>query len=176
MLTQETLKEILDYNPTTGIFTRLVSGSNRSKAGNVVGSPNGAGYLQVKIQRKMYQLHRLAFLFVEGYLPENDVDHMNGTVDDNRWKNLREVSRSCNMQNQQLGSANKSGFTGVFWRKQSGKWLASIQINKNGIHIGLYKTATDAAVARVKYEDNCKDWTCNHQATNRVKLRSMGLL
>jgi len=177
MLTQEKLKEILSYDQTTGVFVRLVSGrGGRSRVGDVVGCPNGDGYLHSKIKGKHYLIHRLAFLFVEGYFPENQVDHKNGVVTDNRWLNLREVTQFCNMQNQRLSTANKSGFTGVIWHKQAGKWNASIRINRKLIHIGLYATATDAAIARVEYEDNCPGWTCNHQATNRVKLRDMGAI
>jgi len=176
MITQAKLKELFDYNTETGVFTRLVTVNSRGRVGDVVGSPDGGGYLQATIQGKKYKLHRLAFLFVEGYLPENDVDHKNGTVDDNRWLNLREVTQRCNSQNCKLSNANKSGFTGVFWAKQSGKWLANIRINNKIIYIGLYKTATEAAIARVEYEDNCPNWTCNFQSTNRVKLRAMGII
>jgi len=176
MLTQEKVRELFDYEPTTGIFTRLVRVSGAKGVGSVVGSPDGNGYLQVRIRGKLYLLHRLAFLFVEGYFPENQVDHKNGVVADNRWLNLREVSNACNMQNCKLSNANKSGFTGVYWDKYAGKWIAHIKINQKHIHIGLYKTATDAAIARVNYEDNCQAWTCNHQDNNRVKLRAMGLI
>ena len=176
MLTQEKLRELFDYNPETGVFTRLVRMGQRGKAGAVVGSPDTKGYLQAKIRGKIYILHRLAFLFMEGYTPENYVDHKNGVVDDNRWLNLREVSMACNLQNQKLSNANKSGFTGVCWHKQNAKWHAEIQIDKKKIHIGYYATATDAAVARVNYEDSCPNWSCNHQDNNRVKLRSMGVI
>jgi len=176
MITQEKLKELLSYDQTTGVFVRLVTVNNRSKVGAVVGSPDKDGYLKMGIKGKTYRLHRLAFLFVEGYIPENQVDHKNGVVTDNRWENLREVSGLCNLQNCKMSKNNKSGFNGVAWAKHAGKWRASIQINKKVIHIGLYKTATDAAVARVKYEDDCPNWTCNHQATNRVKLREMGAI
>jgi len=176
MLTQEKLRELFDYNPETGVFTRLVRMGQRGKAGAVVGSPDTNGYLRVMVQGKKYRLHRLAFLFMEGYFPENQVDHKNGIVDDNSWENLREVSMACNMQNCKLSNANKSGFTGVYWHKHASKWIAQIKINQKHIHIGLYKTATEAAIARVEYEDNCKDWTCNHQDNNRIKLRVMRLI
>ena len=176
MLTQENVRELFDYDPETGIFTRLVRVSGAKGVGSVVGCRNGDGYLRVRIKGPLYFLHRLAFLYMNGYLPENQVDHKNGVVADNRWENLREVSRSCNMQNQRLSNANNSGYTGVSWDKRDEKWHAQIKINKKTIHLGLYKTATEAAIARVKYEDDCPAWTCNHQSNNRVKLRTMGII
>jgi len=176
MITQEKLKEILDYNPETGIFTRLVRMGQRGKVGDVVGSPHNEGYLVVRIRGKSYLLHRLAFLYMAGYLPENQVDHKNGCGTDNRWLNLREVSNTCNQQNCKMSKNNKSGFNGVSWYKQTGKWLARIKINNKAIHLGCYETATDAAIARVEYEDNCPGWTCNFQSANRVKLREMGAI
>jgi len=175
MLTQAKLKELFDYDPTTGVFVRLVTVSNQT-VGNVVGCADSNGYLQVSIKGKQYYMHRLAFLFVEGYFPEHFVDHMNGRVTDNRWENLREASRSCNMQNCRLSITNKSGFIGVHWDKHAAKWKAQITINNKLIYIGLYKSATDAAIARVKYEDNCPGWSCNHQSNNRVKLRELGAI
>jgi len=176
MLTQEKLRELFDYNPETGVFTRLVRMGQRGKAGAVVGSPDTNGYLRVMVQGKKYRLHRLAFLFMEGYFPENQVDHKNGIVDDNSWENLREVSTACNQQNCKMSKNNKSGFNGVYWHKHAGKWYARIMINQKNIHIGYYATATDAAIARVKYEDDSPGWTCNHQSNNRVKLREMGVI
>lgn len=175
LLTQEKLREVLEYSPETGIFTWKVRLAHRIKVGDVAGHRNSVhGYIYIIINNKGYGAHRLAFLYMEGYLPENDVDHINGIRDDNRWKNLRHASRSCNLQNRRLGTSSFSGFLGVNWNKHAKKWRAYITIHGKRIHLGYHDTAEEAALARYHFEDESPDWTCNHLNINRVKLRSMG--
>jgi len=106
MLTQERLKEALSYNPDTGIFTRV-------KTGEPVGYTNGRGWLRVKIDYKHYKLHRLAFLYMEGRFPPEEVDHINGVRDDNRWCNLRKATRQQNCFNKRSKGNAQTGYTGV---------------------------------------------------------------
>jgi len=174
LLTQERLCKVLEYSPKTGIFVWRVSLSRRVKIGDIAKSHNSCGYVTISIDNKRYQAHRLAFLYMEGYLPENDVDHLNGIRDDNRWKNLRHVTRSCNMQNYGVNSASTSGFTGVYRNKCAKKWQAYITIRGKTIYLGCHDTSEEAALARCKFEDKCSDWTCNHLNVNRVKLKTMG--
>ena len=82
-LTQSRLKELLHYNPETGIFTWLVS-KKGVKIGNIAGSVNSIGYRYISVDRILYKASRLAWLFIEGYFPENDVDHINRIRDDDR--------------------------------------------------------------------------------------------
>ena len=173
-LTQGRLKELVHYDKLTGIFTRLVATCNRVKKGDTAGSSNKNGYLYFSVESRRQYNHRLAFLYVEGYFPEHHVDHKNGKRDDNRWSNLRHVSRSCNFQNQKIGSRNTSGYTGVAWNALTNSWRSYIGLNKKLIYIGLYPTPEEAAIARVQYEDNCPEWTCNYRDSNTVKLRSLG--
>jgi len=155
MITQSELKKLLHYNPETGIFTKPVSKrSNKSGLTTVVGSKHHSGYLSIKIKNKAYQIHRLAYLYMKGYIPKF-VDHINHIRDDNRWINLRAVSKQGNAQNQSMYSSNKSGHTGVNWCKTSNRWKAQISINKKGTHIGHFVDLSDAIAARkaaeVKY-------------------------
>lgn len=174
MLTQAELKKILNYNENTGTFSWKVKVSRNVNIGDVTGSMDGKGYLWIKIKGKSYSAHRLAWLFVHGYLPENDIDHRNRIRDDNSLSNLREVSKICNGQNCVIGSNNSSGFNGVSFNKQSKKWRASMRVNGMGIYLGSHDTVIDAALARVTGEDNCPMWKCNHRSENRLKLKSLG--
>ena len=159
-LTQKELKRLLVYDPDTGIFTNKVS-RKKTRAGEECQSFDSKGYLRVEIQTKKYLLHRLAFLYMEGYLPEHYVDHKNGIRDDNRWCNLRHVNQSCNMQNQKCSIANSSGFSGVNWNSKSNKWAARGCINGKRISLGYYTSPLEAALARFTWEAQCSKWHCS---------------
>ena len=96
MLTQTLLRERLHYNPDSGVFT-----SKTRNIGRPVGSISADGYRRIDLFRKKYQAHRLAYLYVEGQLPPDDmdVDHINGDRLDNRWVNLRLMPSSVNRGN-----------------------------------------------------------------------------
>src|SRR5690349_15052213 len=96
-LTQQYLKEILHYDPETGVFIWYTS-RGHCKAGNVAGSLN-LGYILIGICNFKYQAHRLAWLYMTGEWPTFEIDHKNGVSSDNRWENLREATRIINGQN-----------------------------------------------------------------------------
>lgn len=158
-LTQEELKRLLTYDPDTGIFTNRVS-RKRARAGEECGWYSH-GYLLASIDSKSYSLHRLAFLYMDGYMPEHFVDHKNGIKDDNRWCNLRHASSICNSQNHKLFITNKSGFVGVCWSSERRKWVAQGNMNDRPIPLGRYTTILDAALARLTWEVNCPGWHCD---------------
>ncbi len=147
-LTAEKLRSILNYESETGIFTWKVSNSNRVKVGAVAGSPNGHGYLCIKVLNRLYRAHRLAWLYVNGSWPKLDIDHINRNRSDNRIANLREVTHKQNMQNASKRSDNTSGHPGVCWHKQKSKWQARIRHNYKRIYLGYYNTIEEANAAR----------------------------
>ncbi len=148
ILTQERIKELLHYDPDTGIFTRIVRTSNCVKPGSEPGYIDTCGYRTIGINGKFGKAHRLAFLYMTGKLPEADVDHINGDRADNRWSNLRDVSRSINVQNQRMAhSNNKSGLLGV--HRHYGKWQAQIKINGKRIYLGTFPTPDETHAAYI---------------------------
>ena len=147
MVTQARLKELLDYNPDTGVFTWRVSRGS-VKSGSVAGSENSEGYLQIRIYGKPYRAHRLAWLYTHGEFPTGQLDHINRVRTDNRISNLRAATNAENTQNRSKRSDNTSGVIGVSWHKRIGKWLAHIKLNGRLKHLGYYGTIEEAAAAR----------------------------
>lgn len=163
-LTQGELKNLLHYDPDTGVFVWRKRRSGVRRPNKVAGGVNGEGYIHIKIDGANYKAHRLAFLYQEGYFPEHRVDHLNGYKADNSWKNLRHVTHRCNLQNSKRYSTNTSGFPGVNWNKRHGKWLARVMFNGNSVSLGYHTTALDAALARLAWETMCPGWACNHRS------------
>ncbi len=139
-LTQDRLKELLYYDPETGLFTWLISPSIRVKAGDKAGCDYGRGYISIFIDKKKYSAHRLAFLYITGKFPVDMTDHKNGIKNDNRWDNLREANRSINSQNMRKPTKNNScGFLGVY--KSYGSFAAQIVSGGKKIYLGTYASA-----------------------------------
>lgn len=142
MITQTELKELLDYNPETGIFTWKVYRQGVKGIGSVAGYLNKAGYIKIMINGKFYQAHRLAWFYIHGEWPKNYIDHINGQKDDNRIENLRDVSRN---QNQQNRNCHRNGhLIGTTFNKHAKKWQSQIVINGKQKHIGLFETEQEA--------------------------------
>jgi hypothetical protein len=76
-----------------------------------------------------------------------DVDHRNRETLDNRRCNLRTASRSQNKANAGLTISNKSGFKGVSWHSQTGKWIAMIHPGGKSKYLGLFADKAEAARA-----------------------------
>lgn len=149
----DTLRQKLRYEPETGLFTWRAAPSNVVKAGSIAGGLMNRGYIFIKIDDVAYLAHRLAWLYVTGKWPENDVDHKDGNRTNNRFHNLRDVTRALNVQNLRgPRKDNKSGFLGV--SKDGSGWKAQIQVNKQKKYIGLFPSPelAHAAYLKVKRE------------------------
>lgn len=147
-VTASRARELLSYDPDTGI---LRNRTNRGKlrAGDEAGRIDPqSGYRRIMIDYHMYRIHRLAFLLMTGRWPRDQIDHINGIRDDNRWTNLREIDRVGNNRNTKRRCTNKSGCVGVRWDKQATKWRAFICLNGHWKHLGYFSDKADAIAAR----------------------------
>lgn len=145
-LTQARLKELLHYDPETGVFTW--------HNGKTAGGLSGHGYLKIQVRGRQYYLHRLAFLWVTGVWPAQEVDHINGVRDDNRWVNLREVGQLENQHNRAFAQRNNScGFLGVSWNKKYLAWQSKIMVAGKRVWLGYHPTAEAAHAAYLKAKD-----------------------
>jgi len=152
ILTQPYLKKILDYAPDTGVFVWKIAKSKNIRVGAVAGCINSLGYRVIKIDRRTYLAHRLAWLYVYGEFPDNQIDHINQAKDDNRILNLRDVTVSENGKNAKMSKNNTSGINGVCWYKRRKKWRVRINVNGKLKHLGYYEDLKLAALVRKEAE------------------------
>lgn len=138
VVTQERLKELLRYDPETGLFVRIKARGRLGKVGSIAGTDHKDGYKMIKIDSVLYLSHRLAWLYVYGVWPIDLLDHRNGVRSDNQIENLREATNEKNLQNQRKGRGNGSKYLGVSWSKISRKWMASIQLDKKWFYLGYF--------------------------------------
>ena len=149
MITQERLKELLDYCPETGVFTWKIKLRNKLSIGDVAGCLNkDTGYWRVKIDGREYLAHRLAVLWMTGEFPAEQIDHKDHVRTNNRWPNLREASPLVNQRNRSLAKHNTSGANGVAWSKAHGKWHSYIKAEGRTIHLGFFDDIKCAVAAR----------------------------
>lgn len=150
ILTQERLKEVLDYLPETGDFVWKVR-STKADIGDVAGSVGPLGYRIMSVDGYRCLAHRLAWFYMTGAWPKKHVDHINGNKDDNRIANLRDVSVSDNAHNtKRLRSTNTSGFPGVYPKRSM--FLSRITVRNRIMHLGHFATIAQARIARLLAE------------------------
>src|SRR6202035_1518813 len=148
IITAARLREILHRDLETGVFTWRITRSGKARTGGIAGCVNSAGYIQIRIDRRLYYAHRLAWLYMTGAWPKKAIDHINRDPSDNRWSNLRDLAtKSLNGANTGLRTDNTSGFNGVTWAARSRKWNAQIRVNGYLIHLGYFDNPVHAAVA-----------------------------
>jgi hypothetical protein len=149
MLSHRRILELFNYDAESGILTWKISTSNRAKVGSIAGCRHNCGYRQIKVDGQKYLEHRLIWLYVTGEWPKDQIDHINGARDDNRFSNLREATNAENQRNRTRSSTNSSGHKGVHWRTDSQCWQARIMLNKEYKHLGYFDTLEDAHTAYV---------------------------
>jgi hypothetical protein len=147
-LTVERLREALHYDPDTGIFTWKIHAGRLFNGMVAGGKSTSHGYKIICIDRQRYHAHRLAWLYVYGSFPDEDIDYINNVRDDNRIANLRPATLSDNAQNlKKAKKQNKCGLLGVTGPIKGAtgdRWYA--QITKNRVHyfLGSYLTPEEA--------------------------------
>jgi len=143
----EKVKELLDYDPETGVFVWRIARSKK-KAGMHAGAVNKEGYERIRIDRKYYLSHRLAWFYTNGLWPLSTIDHINTIRSDNRIANLRVATHAQNLQNRSgPTSASSTKLLGVSWHKASKKWIAQICLDQKKIYLGTYETQKEASEA-----------------------------
>lgn len=140
-ITVERLRELLDYNPVTGVFKWRPTLKMRRK-GLVAGTQHTKWYWHIRVDKRWYLAHRLAWLYVYGRWPADEIDHINGVRFDNRIANLREATTTQNRQNRKPKVA---GLKGV--QKYYHRWRARIYVSGKCIWLGSFTTQEAASAA-----------------------------
>tara|TARA_R110002167_G_scaffold98927_1_gene259796 strand:+ start:665 stop:1147 length:483 start_codon:yes stop_codon:yes gene_type:complete len=152
MLTQQQLKNKFSYNPDTGLFYRKFSHKPYALGSPVLGCEKKR-YINFCISGKTYAAHRLAFLYMNGKMPKDAVDHIDHNKKNNKWLNLREATKSQNQRNRTINKNNKSGYSGVV--KRGSKWRVRITIDGKQKYFGPFLCRHEAgAIAKKIYRDN----------------------
>lgn len=139
------------YHPEEGHFTATVSKHARWPVGRIIGGKDAyhdpKGYIRVCVLGRCVMAHRLAWFYVHGRWPVEQIDHINHIRDDNRIANLRECTNAENRQNIRPEGYGTSGYLGVYRHSSSDAWSAKIIVNGRATYLGLFDTAEEADVA-----------------------------
>jgi hypothetical protein len=181
-ITPEFLRKLLRYDPETGKLFGLKrplemfedghqSAEQRRNrwngqfAGKEAFCLNSQGYVTGRIFDMNFSAHRVAWALTYGYWPDGQIDHIDGNRANNKLKNLRAVSPHENQKNKAIGSKNTSGYLGVRWRNEKGKWVSTIRYKGKKIHLGYFDEIQDAIAAR-KQAEKKYGFHPNHGRTN----------
>lgn len=147
-LTISELRDRFTYHPDTGLFTRNKT-HRRWVAGSVLTGTKSHGYVRVCVDGKQISAHRLAWFWMTGDWPPQDIDHIDGNRSNNAWANLRHVDRSTNLENiRSAKSHNKStGLLGAYHSPTAGRFVSRIQVRGKTINLGSFETAEEAHAA-----------------------------
>jgi hypothetical protein len=153
VISKTRLEEVLNFDAKTGIFRWKIRLSNHALVGSIAGciakTGNSRGYVLIRIDKTLYKAHRLVWLYVSGEWPSGHIDHIDGDRSNNKFENLRDVSRSTNMQNRKRCDADsKTGFLGV--TKSGRKYIAQISSNGKNFRIGTFNSPESAHAAYIE--------------------------
>lgn len=138
------LRHLLHYDPLTGVWTWMNPlPRSKMRRGDIAGSVDSNGRRKIRIASAYYYSSRLAWFYVTGEWPNDQIDHINRIKDDDRWENLREATQSQN-------SFNRA------WAEDSGEWRGircvgnKFAVSIGGEYLGLSETFEEAKALRDK--------------------------
>lgn len=162
MPSAEELRQLIHYNPDTGVLTSKVTRKGLVK-GQIMGCDSPHRYLLIRFKGPQYIAHRLIYRIVTGIdLGQQEIDHINGNTKDNRWSNLRVVERLENTWNTRKSKNNTSGVKGIDWVKNRSRWRARVAYNNKTFTLGLFSSIDDAVEAIAALREKLHAEFANH--------------
>lgn len=142
-ITLEELRKQLHYDPDTGEFRWLTKPHRNggTRKNNPAGYLN-AGYRFIRLNGRQYPVHRLAWLYMTGSWPTEQIDHRDCNRENNRWENLREATHSQNSMNR--GRMKPHRMKGTWYNRRQGKYVAEIYKDKERRCLGYFETELEA--------------------------------
>ena len=150
-LSHQDLLNLLFYNQDSGLFYWKES-RKRVKCGDVAGGIKKNGYVYLMVNGRSYRAHRLAWFYIYGVFPVDQIDHINRNRQDNRIENLRLADSFVNARNKGVSKNNSSGFRGICWDSKNLKWKVKITVSGQDIAVGRFKEIQEAVLARKNAE------------------------
>ena len=147
-VTQALLQKFYTYDEVTGELSHRLP-QHGKEIGDVIGSLTNTGYLAMAIDSTNYLVHRIIWMYVHGYMPEQ-VDHIDHVKTNNALINLREVTNTINSKNASLSKNSSTRVNGVSFNKTRNKYRAYITVNRKQINLGSFSTLDAAIEARNK--------------------------
>ena len=145
-ITYAFVRDMLSYDPETGVFVWIKKPARCINVGSVAGNA-GPRYRRIRLLGTPVAASRIAWMYMTGSWPEHEIDHENLDGLDNRWSNLRPAKPSQNKANRRRLRSNKSGYVGVFKVKHRDLWVAKIRIKGKQTTLGFFREAADAGAA-----------------------------
>lgn len=155
------LIDVLSYDGETGLFTWKTFRGNTAKKGSIAGWNHTDGYIRVMVFDRAYLAHRLAWFYIHGKWPEDEIDHADGDPKNNRIANLREASNSQNSHNRCVRKDSKTGHKGVSFTKY-GTYKVRVAANGKRVHIGNFRDLDDAIAACKEMREKMHAEFANH--------------
>lgn len=125
-ISQERLREVLCYSPVVGVF-EWRRGGRRIRKGGLAGAVTKAGYVRLCVDGRLYEAHRLAWLYVTGEWPDQCIDHIDGDRSNNAFKNLRLAEYADNSANMRVNCRSTTGIKGVTYLHSCDRWRARVR-------------------------------------------------
>jgi hypothetical protein len=143
----ERLRQLLDYDPETGVFRWKQFRRGVAKQGSIAGYTTKKGYRKISVDGIDYTEHRLAWKIFYNFDPTDQIDHIDRNRQNNKISNLRLATNQQNCMNTGIKKNNTSGVTGVYFYKKQQKWVARIGFNYKKINLGSFDTIEEATLA-----------------------------
>ena len=144
-LSQDRLKELLHYDPETGVFTWPpgTGGKGRPHHPKRAGGDDGQGYYRIWVEGRFYRSTHIAWLYMTGELPSAQIDHADKNSLNDRWNNLRLATQNQNKANSGAYKNNSLGVKGVRLHR-NGHNEALLRFNGKLVYLGCYRTLAEA--------------------------------